>query len=94
MRPIAELGVPFKRTGKLVVGFTDHDRENILKFKAIGEKNGVEGMRMIDKEEIERIEPHAGGEFAMYVPSSGILDPMAHTIALADNAAQSAAGDS
>ena len=87
----AELGVPFKRTGKLVVGFTDHDRENILKFKAIGEKNGVEGMRMIDKEEIERIEPHAGGEFAMYVPSSGILDPMAYTIALADNAAQNGA---
>lgn len=87
----AELGVPFKRTGKLVVGFTEHDRENILKFKAIGEKNGVKGMRMIDKEEIERIEPHAGGEFAMYVPSSGILDPMAYTIALADNAAQNGA---
>ena len=84
----AELGVPFKRTGKLVVGFTDHDMENILKFKAIGEQNGVEGMRIIDKAEIESIEPHAGGEFAMYVPSSGILDPMAYTIALADNAAQ------
>lgn len=87
----SELGVPFKRTGKLVVGFTDHDRENILKFKAIGEKNGVEGMRMIDKEEIDRIEPHAGGEFAMFVPSSGILDPMAYTIALAENAAMNGA---
>lgn len=53
----AELGVPFRSTGKLVVGFTNHDRENILKFKAIGEKNGVEGMCTIDKEEIERIEP-------------------------------------
>ena len=81
-----ELGVPFKRTGKLVVGFTEHDRENILKYKVIGEKNGVEGMRMIDKEEIEKIDPNAGGEFAMYVPSSGILDPMAYTIALAENA--------
>lgn len=70
-----ELGIPFKRTGKLVVGFTEHDRENILKFKAIGEQNGVTGMRMIGKEEIARIDPNAGGEFAMYVPSSGILDP-------------------
>ena len=84
----AELGVPFKRTGKLVVGFTEHDRENILKYKGIGELNGVEGMRMIDKDEIERIEPHAGGEFAMFVPSSGILDPMEYTIALAENACQ------
>lgn len=41
-RVAAELGVPFKRTGKLVVGFTDHDMENILKFKAIGEQNGGE----------------------------------------------------
>lgn len=41
---------------------------------------------MIDKEEIEKIDPNAGGEFAMYVPSSGILDPMAYTIALAENA--------
>lgn len=45
-------------------------------------------MRIIDKDEIERIEPHAGGKFAMLVPSSGILDPMAYTIALAENAAQ------
>lgn len=81
-----ELGVPFRRTGKLVVGFTEHDRENIEKYKAIGEKNGVEGMRMIDKEEIARIDPNAGGEFAMFVPSSGILDPMQYTIALAENA--------
>lgn len=83
-----ELGVPFKRTGKLVVGFTEHDYENILKYKEIGEKNGVKGMRMIDKEEIAQIDPNAGGEFAMYVPSSGILDPIQYTIALAENACQ------
>lgn len=83
-----ELGVPFCRTGKLVVGFTDHDRENILKFKKIGEQNGVKGMRMINKEEIRSIDPNAGGEFAMLVPSSGILDPMQYTIALAENACQ------
>lgn len=83
----AELDVPFKRTGKLVVGFTEQDRKNILKFKAIGEQNGVTGMRMVTKEEIREIDSHAGGEFAMYVPSSGILDPMEYTIALAENAA-------
>ena len=82
----AELHIPFRRTGKLVVGFTEHDRENILKFKAIGEQNGVRGLRMIDKEEMHAIDPSAGGEFAMYSPASGILDPMQYTIALAENA--------
>ena len=43
----SELGVPFKRTGKLVVGFTDHDKQNILRFKANGEANGVKGIRMV-----------------------------------------------
>ncbi len=90
-RVAAELSVPFRRTGKLVVGFTDRDRENILKYKAIGEQNGVQGLRMITKEEIAAIDPNAGGEFAMYVPSSGILDPMQYTIALAENAAKNGA---
>ncbi len=81
-----ELDVPFKRTGKLVIGFNETDRANILKFKKIGEINGVKGMRMINREEMDKIDPNAGGEFAMYVPSSGILDPMQYTIALAENA--------
>lgn len=83
-----ELQVPFRRTGKVVVGFNDHDRENLLKFKAVGEQNGVRGMRMIDKGELNRLDSSAGGEFAMYVPDSGILDPMQYTIALAENACQ------
>ena len=86
-----ELGVPFKRTGKLVVGFTDRDMENILKYKAVGEENGVKGMEIIDKERTRQIDPNAGGEFAMYVPSSGILDPMQYTIALAENACRNGA---
>ena len=81
-----ELDVPFKRTGKLVVGFDEKDRENILKFKKIGEINGVRGMEMIDRKRMDEIDRIAGGNFAMYVPSSGILDPMQYTIALAENA--------
>ncbi len=81
-----ELDVPFKRTGKLVVGFDEKDKANILKFKRIGEINGVKGMEMIDRKQMDAIDPNAGGSFAMYVPSSGILDPMQYTIALAENA--------
>ncbi|RGY99035.1 NAD(P)/FAD-dependent oxidoreductase [Clostridium sp. AM58-1XD] len=86
-----ELEIPFKRTGKVVVGFDSHDMENILKYKAVGEKNGVKGLRIIGKEELNRLDSSAGGEFAMYVPDSGILDPMQYTIALAENACQNGA---
>lgn len=81
-----ELDVPFKRTGKLVVGFTDTDMNNIMKFKRIGEQNSVPGLEMIDRRRMDELDPSAGGEFAMYSPTSGILDPMQYTIALAENA--------
>lgn len=83
-----ELDVPFKRTGKLVIGFTEEHMKSLLKFKALGEANGVKGLEIIDKERLEELDSSAGGEFAMYAPSSGILDPFEYTIALAENAKQ------
>lgn len=90
-RVAAELDVPFKRTGKVVVGFDDRDMKNLLKFKAVGEANGVRGLTIIDKARLYELEPGAEGEFAMYCPDSGILDPMQYTIALAENAAMNGA---
>lgn len=81
-----ELDVPFKRTGKLIVGFTDEDMESLLRFKARGEANGVPGLEIIDRERMDEIDESAGGNFAMYAPTSGILNPFIYTIALAENA--------
>lgn len=81
-----ELDVPFRRTGKVIVGFTDKDMESLLRFKAIGEQNGVPGLEMIDKRRLAELDSSAGGEFAMYSPSTGILNPFIYTVALAENA--------
>ena len=90
-RVAEELDVPFKRTGKVVVGFTDSDMQSLLKYKAVGEENGVPGLEIIDKKRLEELDPSAGGEFAMYSPTSGILNPFIYTIALAENAKQNGA---
>ena len=87
----AELDVPFKRTGKVVVGFTDSDMQSLLKYKAIGEANGVPRLEIIDKQRLEELDSSAGGEFAMYSPTSGILNPFIYTVALAENAKQNGA---
>ena len=81
-----ELDVPFKRTGKLIVGFTDEHRQRLEHFMARGEANGVKGLELIDRKRMDELEPSAGGNFAMWCPASGILDPFAYTIALAENA--------
>lgn len=83
-----ELDIPFKRTGKLVIGFTEEHMQSLLKFKTLGEANGVKGLELINKQRLEALDSSAGGEFAMYVPSSGILNPFEYNIALAENAKQ------
>lgn len=90
-RVAAELDVPFRRTGKLIVGFTEEDRERLEAFRARGEANGVKGLEIIDRARMDRLDPSAGGNFAMWSPDSGILDPFSYTIALAENAVHNGA---
>ena len=82
----AELDVPFKRTGKLIVGFTDEHRQRLEAFLTRGVANGVKGLELIDRKRMDELDPSVSGNFAMWCPASGILDPFAYTIALAENA--------
>lgn len=81
-----ELNIPFKRTGKIVVGFSEEDKAKLIKMKEQGDKNGVPGLEIIGKERIKELAPNIEGEFALYCPTTGILDPFIYTIALAENA--------
>lgn len=90
-RVARELDIPFRRTGKLIVGFTEEHRRRLEYFIERGRANGVEGMELIDRARMDEIDPSAGGNFAIYCPMSGILDPFLYTIALAENAVQNGA---
>ena len=81
-----DLDIPFERSGKLVVGFTKEDKEKLIKMKEQGEENQVEGLEIIDKDRIKEMAPNIDGNFAMYSPSTGILNPFTYTIAMAENA--------
>ena len=83
-----ELDIPFKRTGKLVVGFTKEDKEKLIEMKKQGEKNGVKGLEIIDKDRIKQLSPYVEGNFALYSPNTGILNPFIYTIAMAENAVE------
>ena len=84
-----ELDVPFKRIGSLTV-CTDESRIGELDaLKERGEKNGVEGLRILDRDELLEIEPHIGDGVvaALYAPTAGIICPFKLTVAYAENAA-------
>jgi len=82
-----ELDIPYKRTGKLVVGFTEEDRVRLEAMKAMGDKNGTPGLEIVDKAFIQAKAPYVKGEFALWSPSTAILSPFQYTVALAENAA-------
>ena len=49
-------------SGKLVVGFSEEDKEKLIAMKEQGEKNGVKGLEIIGKDKIKEIEPNIDGE--------------------------------
>ncbi len=86
-----ELDVPFKRTGKVLVGNTDEDMAQLKRTMAQGEINGATGLELIDEKRLHEIVPAVVGKFALLSNNSGILDPFTYTIALAENAVQNGA---
>lgn len=89
MEPLArELGVPYRRNGSLVTGFTPGDRDSIGTLYARGVKNGVRGLRILDGTQARQMEPGLSEKVtcALYAPSAAIICPYELTIAAVGNA--------
>ena len=53
-----ELGVPFKRIGSLVLAFSDQDLLTLRKLYENGVKNGVPGLKLLDRHQVMQMEPN------------------------------------
>lgn len=85
-RLASELDFAFDRCGKVLVGNTPEDMETLERTMKQGAANGVTTLELVDKKRLHELVPAVNGEFAMYSPDSGIVDPFHYTIALAENA--------
>lgn len=83
-----ELGVKYKNNGSLVIGFNEEDRKVIEELSKRGVKNGVENLRIIEKEELAEIEPNISDNVicALYAPTGAIVCPYELTVAAIGNA--------
>ena len=83
-----ELGVKYKNNGSLVIGFNEEDREALEALLVRGNKNGVEGLRILEKEELHTLEPNLSLDVlcALYAPTGAIVCPYELTIASIGNA--------
>lgn len=84
----SELGVKYKNNGSLVIGFSERDREVLKELKLRGEKNGVEGLRIVEKEELKSLEENLSSDVlcALFAPTGGIICPYELCIAAVGNA--------
>lgn len=83
-----QLGVKYKNNGSLVVGFNDEDEQTLLGLCERGKTNGVEGVRVIHRDEILKLEPNIGDEVtvALHAPTGAIVCPYELCMASVGNA--------
>ena len=76
------LGVGYRRNGSLVAAFSDEDCLTLKKLYERGIENGVEGLRILEGEEIFRIEKNLSRKIkkALYAPTGAVVCPYALTI--------------
>jgi len=67
-------GIPHEVCGKLIVATNSDEAAQLDDLLARGVANGLEGLRLLEREAMLEIEPHAGGVRALHVPSTGITD--------------------
>ncbi len=69
-----EHGVPYAVCGKVIVATADEELSRLRDLLERGQVNGVPGLKMLSREELREIEPHATGVAALHVPTTGITD--------------------
>lgn len=84
-----ELDFPYKKNGSLVVCTEGQDRGILEELLRQGEENGVEGLRILEQEEVRKLEKNLSEDVicALYVSEGAICCPFHLTIALGENAA-------
>ena len=68
--------VPHKKTGKLVVATNPREEEYLDDVLAVSLDNGVPGVKRISGEKARSMEPNVNATSAIYVPTSGIIEPI------------------
>lgn len=77
-----ERAVPHRRCGKLIVGSGERDRASLEAIERAAMANNVTDVRWLSQQEVLAMEPELACEFALYSPSTGIVDSHALMTAL------------
>jgi L-2-hydroxyglutarate oxidase len=79
--------IPHEVCGKLIVATNPEEAARLDDLLTRGVANGLEGLRLLSRNEMLQFEPHVGGVRALHVPSTGITDYTSVTAKYAEIAA-------
>ncbi len=87
----AEKGLPYEEIGKVLVALDGAEEERLGAIAERARANGVPGVRVIDRAELHELEPHVAGIAALHSPTTAIVDYVAVTEQLAEEARKAGA---
>jgi len=67
-------GIPYRQVGKVIVATSSREEPSIEGLFRQGTENGVQGLKMLTRDELHLREPQVNGTCALYSPQTGILD--------------------
>lgn len=87
-----ELGLDIEWTGSLVAATSEEEMQTLQELLERGQKNGVEGLRVLNREEVLAKEKNLTTVVgALWAPSAGVCWPFAMAVAFAQCAVQNGA---
>lgn len=83
-----ELDVPARWPGELMIATRDEQRETLERYRQLGERNDVDGLRIVEGSELREMEPllHDDAIAALWAPNAGIIAPWEAVIGVVENA--------
>ncbi len=83
-----KLGVKYIRNGSLVVAYRTQDMERVQELYERGQKNGVEGLEILDSKALHQMEPSLSETAcgALFAPTGAIVCPYELNVAAVGNA--------
>ena len=69
-----KFNVPFVNTKKIIVAIDESQMEDVFEIKKQAILNGVEGLEILNENQVNQLEPLIKSSGGLYVPSTGIIN--------------------
>ncbi len=90
-RLCADSGVGWRDVGKLIVAVSPEQEPELERLYRLGRANDVEGLRLVGRDELRRLEPEVPAAAALFSPATAVFDAEGAAHAYARRAADAGA---